>query len=330
MSLADSRNVPIVHIRPSRGWMALNLREMWGYRELLYFLVWRNVKLRYRQTLLGFMWAFVNSVVNTIVFTIIFGNLAKLPSDGIPTPVFFMIGLSLWRYFATTLSAISNSLVGSANLLTKVYFPRLLIPLNACISGLADYFIDLGILVALMLWFDVIPAASVALLPVLLVLTMATALGVGLFFAALNVRYRDVGQFVPFLTQIWMYASVVIPFSQIPERWGIWRYLYILNPMAGLIEGCRWCFAHQVMKVGKVTETVLLGMDIPSKLAQGQEILVRTLPDGTPQLILRTTIQLLPDAPWLLIAGGIPFTVATLLFGLYYFKRMEKVFADII
>ena len=328
--MADSRSVPTVHIRPSRGWMALNLREMWEYRELLYFFVWRNMKLRYRQTLLGFTWAILNPVVNTIAFTVIFGNLAKLPSDGLPPPVFFMIGLSLWRYFSATLTSVSNSLVGSANLLTKVYFPRLLIPLNACITGLADYFIALGILVALMLWFHVVPAASVVLLPVLLLLTIATALGVGLFFAALNVRYRDVGQLVPFLTSIWMYASVIIPFSGIPARWGIWRYLYGLNPMAGLIEGCRWCFAHHVMTVGKVTDMVLQGVNIPAKIAEGQRIIVEILQDGTPQLILRTTTQTPPETPWLLIAAGLPFTIGMLVFGLYYFKRVEKMFADIV
>jgi lipopolysaccharide transport system permease protein len=308
--------------------MALNLREMWEYRELLYFFVWRNMKVRYRQTLLGFTWAVVNPVVNTIAFTIIFGNVAKLPSDGLPPPVFFMIALSLWRYFAATLSSVSNSLVGSANLLTKIYFPRLLIPLNTCISGLADYFIALGILLALMLWFHVVPAASVLLLPVLLLLTVATALGVGLFFAALNVRYRDVGQIVPFLTSIWMYASVIIPFSGIPARWGIWRYLYGLNPMAGIIEGCRWCFAHHVMMVEKLTTTVLTSL--PAKLAEGQKIIVERLMDGTPQIILHETIKTPPETPWLLIAMGLPFTIGMLVFGLYYFKRVEKMFADIV
>ena len=328
--MADSRSVPIiVHIRPSRGWMALNLREMWEYRELLYFFVWRNMKVRYRQTLLGFTWAILNPVVNTIAFTVIFDRLAKLSSDGLPSPVFYMIGLSLWRYFAATLTSVSNSLVGSANLLTKIYFPRLLIPLNTCISGLAEYFIALGILVALMLWFHVVPAASIVLLPVLLLLTMATALGVGLFFAALNVRYRDVGQIVPFLTSIWMYASVIIPFSQIPERWGIWRYLYGLNPMAGIIEGCRWCLAHHVMTVGKIADSTVLS-SVPAKLAEGQDILVKILQDGSPQLILRTTVQAAPDAPWLLIAAGLPFTIGMLVFGLYYFKRVERLFADIV
>ena len=326
--MADSRSVPTVHIRPSRGWMALNLREMWEYRELLYFFVWRNMKVRYRQTLLGFTWAVVNPVVNTIAFTIIFGNVAKLPSDGLPPPVFFMIALSLWRYFAATLSSVSNSLVGSANLLTKIYFPRLLIPRNTCISGLADYFIALGILLALMLWFHVVPAASVLLLPVLLLLTVATALGVGLFFAALNVRYRDVGQIVPFLTSIWMYASVIIPFSGIPAGWGIWRYLYGLNPMAGIIEGCRWCFAHHVMMVEKLTTTVLTSL--PAKLAEGQKIIVERLMDGTPQIILHETIKTPPETPWLLIAMGLPFTIGMLVFGLYYFKRVEKMFADIV
>jgi lipopolysaccharide transport system permease protein len=328
--MADSRNLPVVHIRPSRGWMALNLSEIWEYRELLYFLVWRNVKLRYRQTLLGFAWAFVNPVVNTIVFTVIFEKVARLPTDGLPGPVFFMIGLSLWRYFAATLSTISNSLVGSGNLLSKVYFPRLLIPLNATITGLADYFIALGLLIALMLWLHVVPAASVILLPVLLLLTIATALGVGLFFAALNVRYRDVGQFVPFLTSLWMYASVIIPFSQLPERWGVWRYLYGLNPMAGIIEGCRWCFAHHVMTVAKaMPDQVLSGLTVPETLAKGQEIVVKVL-DGVPHLILKTTIQTPPEAPWLLIGMGLPFTIGALVFGLYYFKRVEKMFADII
>lgn len=275
----------VIRIEPRRGWMALNLRELWQYRDLIYFFAWRDLKVRYRQTLLGFAWAVINPVVNTIIFTIIFGAVAGIPTDGLPYPVFYLIGLVFWRYFSSSLTDISASLVKNAPMLTKIYFPRLLVPINACLIGLAEFGIAIVLMIGAMIYYRIPPAATSLLLPALVLLTMVCALGIGLFFSALNVRYRDFAQLVPFLIQIWMYGSVVIPFSQLPARWGFWRYLYGLNPMAGIIEAARWCLAHDVMTAGP---------------------------------------------PWGLLEMGLPFLIGSLLFGLYYFKRVENLFADII
>jgi lipopolysaccharide transport system permease protein len=285
--MESSQDIPVIHIRPSKGWIPLNLKEMWDNRELLYFFIWRNIKLRYKQTLLGVVWTILVPLANTFIFTLFFGKLAKLPTDGLPQPVFYMAGLVVWKYFSTALISTSNSLVGSSGLLTKVYLPRLLIPLSACITGLVDFAIALGALILLMFYFQVVPAATALLLPVLVLIALGTAFGVGLFFTALNVKYRDVEALVPFIVQLWMYGSVIVPFSMIPERFGPMRYLYGLNPMAGVVEGFRWCLMHHV-------------------------------PGATIQ------------APLTLIAIGVPVTIVMLLCGLYYFKRVENQFADIV
>lgn len=234
------------HIRSESRWRLLDFAELWQHRELLFFLSWRDLKVRYKQTLLGFAWAIITPLVLTVVFTLFFGRLGKLPTDGLPKPVFYMAGLVIWRYFATALQSIANSLVGNAHLLTKVYFPRLLIPLSLAMTALVELGIAFGMLLILMLYFNTTPALTSLLLPLLVVATMLTALGVGLFFAALNVRFRDVGSVLPLMVQMWMYVTVIIPFSRIPQSLGDWRYLYGLNPVAGVVEGWRWCLMHNV------------------------------------------------------------------------------------
>jgi lipopolysaccharide transport system permease protein len=229
---------PTVRIRPSRGWVALNLRELWAYRELLYFLVWRDVKVRYKQTALGIAWVVIQPVATTLIFTIIFGNLAHMPSDNLPYAVFAMAGLVPWNFFAGAFARGGASLVGSANLISKVYFPRLIIPLASVLSGLVDFAIVLVLLIALLIFFGITPTLAIFTLPLFLLLAIATALGVGLWLSALNVQYRDVSYLVPFIAQFWMYATpVVYPTSLIPEQW---RLVYGLNPMAGVVEGFRW------------------------------------------------------------------------------------------
>lgn len=230
--------IPHVRIRPSRGWTALHLRDVWEYRELLYFLVWRDVKVRYKQTLLGVLWVALQPLATTIVFTLIFGNLAKMPSDNLPYAVFALAGLLPWNYFAGAIGKGGGSLVGSANLISKVYFPRLIIPLSSVLGGLVDFAITFVLLVALMFWYGYYPALSWLLLPLFLLLAIATALGVSLWLSALNVQYRDVGYLIPFLVQLWFFATpVVYPQSLIPAPWNI---VYALNPMVGVVEGFRW------------------------------------------------------------------------------------------
>jgi lipopolysaccharide transport system permease protein len=229
---------PTVRIRPSRGWVALNLGELWAYRELLYFLVWRDVKVRYKQTVLGIAWVVIQPVASTLIFTVIFGNLAHMPSDNLPYAVFAMAGLVPWNYFSGAFARGGASLVGSANLISKVYFPRLIIPLASVLAGLVDFAIVLVLLIALLIFFGITPTLAIFTLPLFLLLAIATALGVGLWLSALNVQYRDVSYLVPFIAQFWFYATpVVYPTSLIPEQW---RLIYGLNPMAGVVEGFRW------------------------------------------------------------------------------------------
>lgn len=199
----------------------------------------------------------------TVVFTLFFGRLGRLPTDGLPKPVFYMAGLVIWRYFATALLNISNSLVGNANLLTKIYFPRLLIPLSLAMTALVEFVIAFGILLILMLYYSTPPGLMTLFLPVLLLMTMATALGVGLFFAALNVRFRDVRAIMPLIIQMWMYVTVIIPFSRIPQSLGDWRYLYGLNPVAGVVEGWRWCLMHNVDGMSIPAPWPLLAIGVP-------------------------------------------------------------------
>jgi lipopolysaccharide transport system permease protein len=225
-------------IRPSKGWRALNFREIWEYRELLYFLVWRDVKVRYKQTALGAAWAILQPLLATVIFTVFFGRLANIPSDGVPYPLFAFTAMLPWQIFAHALGESGNSLVANQHLITKVYFPRVLIPTAAVLAGLVDFAIAFLVLLAMLLYFQVMPGIAILMLPLFVALAIATALAVGLWLSALNVKYRDVRYTLPFLTQIWFFLTpVVYPSSQLPEPW---RTLYGINPMAGVVEGFRW------------------------------------------------------------------------------------------
>lgn len=272
-------DLPVIRIQPSRGWKVLNLRELWKYRELLYFLTWRDVKVRYKQTALGAAWAIIQPFFTMVVFSLFFGRLAKVPSDGVPYPIFSYAALLPWNYFAYALGQAGNSLVGSANLIRKVYFPRLVIPLASVLAGLVDFAIAFMVLLGMMVYFGVRPTTGALLLPAFLLLALVTALGVGLWLSALNVKYRDVRYIIPFLTQFWMFATpVAYPSSLLSEPW---RTLYGLNPMVGVVEGFRWA---------------LLGTQPPSAMI-GMSAAV---------------------AGVLLVSGA------------FYFRRMEKTFADVV
>ncbi len=281
----DSPTAPsapvVVRIQPSSGWLSLGLKELWDYRELLYFLTWRDIKVRYKQTALGASWAILQPLLTMVVFSLFFGKLAKMDSDGVPYPVFSLAGLVPWTFFAYALVQSSNSLVQSANLVKKVYFPRLAVPIASVLSGLADFAIAFVVLLGMMFSFGVYPTWNVLWLPFLLLLTLMTSLGVGLWMAALNVKYRDVRYVIPFLTQFWMFASpIAYPSSLIEDPF--WRSIYSLNPMVGVVEGFRWA---------------LLGTDT----APGPMLIVSTLASA-----------------------------AMLIGGTYYFRRMEKSFADLV
>jgi lipopolysaccharide transport system permease protein len=282
-TVAEARQeaeTPLLVIEPSRGWVGLKLRELWEYRELVYFLVWRDVKVRYKQTVLGALWAIIQPLFSMLVFTVVFGRLAKMPSDGIPYPLFSYAALLPWNYFAQGLSSSSDSLVGSANLIRKVYFPRLAIPIAAVCGGVVDFLIAFSVLLVMMAWFGVAPTANIVWLPLFLLLALVTALGVGLWLSALNVQYRDVKYTVPFLVQFWMYATpIVYPSSLLPEPW---KTLYGLNPMAGVVEGFRWA---------------LLGVKTP---------------------------------PGPMLWASVTAAVLLLVSGAFFFRRMEKTFADVV
>ena len=242
--------VPVTIIRPSRGWVSLNLRDLWEYRELLYFLVWRDVKVRYKQTVIGAGWAIIQPFMTMVVFSIFFGNLAKVPSDGIPYPVFAYAALLPWTLFAHALTESSNSLVANQNLITKVYFPRLVIPMSAVLAGLVDFAIAFVVLLGMMFYYRIVPTAAVVTLPLFLLLAVATALAVGLWLSALNVQYRDVRYTIPFLTQFWLFATpIAYSSSLVPEQW---RALYGLNPMAGVVEGFRWALLGKAGGTGSL------------------------------------------------------------------------------
>jgi lipopolysaccharide transport system permease protein len=273
-------DIPITIIQPSRGWVSLKLSELWEYRELLYFLVWRDVKVRYKQTVLGAAWAIIQPFMSMVVFSLFFGKLAKMPSDGIPYPLFAFAALVPWSFFANGLSQSSNSLVGSAHLITKVYFPRLVVPISSVISGIVDFVLAFVVLLGMMLYFRIFPTINVVWLPFLLLLAFVTALGVGMWFSALNVEFRDVRYVIPFLTQFWMFATpIVYPSSLLSEPW---RTIYGLNPMVGVVEGFRWA---------------LLG----TQTAPGPIVIVSSL------------------ASLVILIGGA-----------FYFRRMEKTFADLV
>ncbi|HEY0431318.1 MAG TPA: ABC transporter permease [Pyrinomonadaceae bacterium] len=228
---------PLVTIEPSGRWGVFNLRDLWSYRELLYFLIWRDVKVRYKQTALGVAWAIIQPLFTMLIFSLFFGRLANVPSDGVPYPLFAYAGLLPWTFFANAVSNSGNSLVGSANLITKVYFPRMIIPAAAVGAGLVDLGISFVVLVPLMFYYGVTLTWNVLMLPVFVVLTALLALGVGMWLSALNVKYRDVRFALPFLVQLWMFISPVIyPTSFLPQKY---RLLFALNPMTGVIEGYR-------------------------------------------------------------------------------------------
>lgn len=273
--------LPVLHIRPSRGWSALNLKDLWTYRELVYFLTWRDIKVRYKQAALGVAWAILQPLLTMVIFSVILGKLLGVPTENnIPYPVFSFVALLPWQLFANTLGKSGISLVGNSNLLTKIYFPRLVIPLSAVGAGLVDFLISFVVLAGLM-WFYHIPVGwNILWLPLLVLLAMLTALAVGLWLSALNVQYRDVQQMIPFIVQAWFYASpVVYSAGIIPSA--KWKLVYALNPMAGVIQGFRWA---------------LLGTSAPDA-----------------SLAVSTLVVLV-----LLISG------------LYFFKRMERSFADIV
>lgn len=269
-----------VHIRPSSTWTSLELNELLAYRELLYFLTWRDIKVRYKQTALGLTWAVLKPLSLMLIFTVVFGWLAQVPSDGLPYPVFSLCAILPWQLFSQTLSSTSQSLVSNQNLLTKVYFPRLVIPLAALGVGLMDFMIAAAILACVMAYFQMVPTLLALLLPSFVLLAVMMSLGVGFWFSALNIQYRDVGHALPFLTQLWFFATpIAYPSSLVPESWRTW---YGLNPMATVVEGFRWS---------------LLG-----------------------------TGGLSTDM-WL---TSVAVTVAVFVSGLYYFRRVEEIFADVV
>jgi lipopolysaccharide transport system permease protein len=231
-------NAPTFEITPPRGWFDLNLRELWVYRELLYFLVWRDLKVRYKQTAIGVGWVIIQPFCTMLIFSFFFGRLAKMPSDGLPYPVFYYCALLPWMYFASALTNATNTVVEQERVITKVYFPRVLLPASAVVSGLVDFSVSLFMFVCMMFYYHMTPRLTALLVPVFLLMAITTALGAGLWLSALNAIYRDVRYAIPFLVQVWMFASpVAYPSTLVPDKW---RWLYGLNPMTGIIEGFRW------------------------------------------------------------------------------------------
>jgi len=279
-SLASKTSSEVVLLRPSRGWIPLNLHELWAFRELIYFLTWRDIKVRYKQTVLGAAWAILQPLINMVVLSFIFGNLAKLSTDNIPRPIFTFTALLPWGLFSKALADAGRSMLANRSMITKVYFPRLIIPLASVLGGLVDFVIQFAILLGMMLYYRIPPTEAVWSLPFFVLLSLATAFGFGLWLSALNVLYRDVGYILPFLTQIWMlvtpvaYSAKVVPAE--------YQFLYALNPMVGVVEGFRWA---------------LLGARPPDSLT----------------LTVSTVIA-----------------VIVLISGMYYFRRMERTFADMV
>jgi lipopolysaccharide transport system permease protein len=233
--------LPLIRIAPQSGRWTPPLGELWSYRELLYFFVWRDIKIRYKQTVIGAAWAILQPFLTMLVFSLFFGKLAHIPSEGLPYPIFYYCALLPWMYFATSLQNATNTMVENQRLITKVYFPRLALPLSSILSGLVDFGVSFLMFIAMMIYFGTRPSAAILWFPAFLLLALLTALGMGLWLSALNAVYRDVRYVVPFMVQFWMFASpVVYPSSLVPEKW---RGLYGLNPMAGVIEGFRWSLA---------------------------------------------------------------------------------------
>ncbi len=235
---SNATELPVTHIRPTSGLVSLKLGELWEYRELLFFLTWRDIKVRYKQTALGAAWAILQPLLTMLVFTIFFGRLAKIPSDNVPYPLFAYTALLPWQLFAYSMSQAGNSMVASQQLIKKIYFPRLVIPISAVLGGLVDFCLAFVVLIGMMFYYQVVPTQGILLLPFFILLALATALAVGLWLSALSVKYRDVRYTLPFLTQFWLFITpIAYPSSLVPEKW---RILYGLNPMAGVVEGFRW------------------------------------------------------------------------------------------
>lgn len=259
--ISEISAIPVIDIHPSRGWIPVNLKDLWLYRELLYFLTWREIKVRYKQTILGFAWAIIQPFMMMIVFTLFFGNLAKIPSEGIPYPLFNYAALLPWTLFAEGLTRSSSSLVQDANLVRKIYFPRLVMPISGVLSPIVDFAIAFIILIGMMFYYGYYPTVNIIWMLGFIVLAVATALGAGLWLSAMNIKYRDIRYVIPFLIQIWMFASpVVYSSSALPEKY---RLIYALNPMSGVIEGFRWSLLGTqppgaMAAVGIVIVTVLI------------------------------------------------------------------------
>lgn len=273
--------IPLHVIEPSKGRITLRLDELWAYRELLYFLTWRDIKVRYKQTVLGAAWAIIQPFMTMIVFTLFFGQLAEIPSDDIPYAIFSYSALVPWTFFATGLANSSNSLVGSSNLIKKIYFPRLVIPIATLLSGVVDFILAFIVLLLMMVYFGIVPTANIIWLPFFLLLAFVTSLGVGLWLSAMNVQFRDIRYVIPFLTQVWLFITPIAYPSSLIEN-DILRAIYGINPMTGVVEGFRWA---------------LLGTD--------------TAPG--PIIIVSTMVAIL-----LMVSG------------LFYFRNMEKTFADVV
>jgi lipopolysaccharide transport system permease protein len=258
---------PITRIEPPRGWFDLRLKELWDYRELLYFFVWRDVKIRYKQTAIGVLWVVLQPLLTMIVFTLFFGKLAKMPSQGLPYPVFYFAAVVPWMYFSTALLTATNVVVEHQRVITKVFFPRLILPFSSVISGLVDFAIGFVVLLIFTISYGIRPGLTALLLPFFLLLAIFTALGVGLWLSALNALYRDVRYLMAFIVQFWMLASpVAYPSSMVPERY---RWLYGLNPMAGVIDGFRWSLTGTGNPPGAVliTSTIMVCLTLVGGLA---------------------------------------------------------------
>ena len=278
--LPDLGEIERTRIQPSSGWVSLQLRELWRYRELLVFFVWRDVKVRYKQTILGMAWAIIQPFFTMVIFSLFFGRLAEVPSDGLPYPVFSYAALVPWTLFANALTQASNSLVVGANMIKKIYFPRLTMPIATVLAAVVDFALAFIVLLGMILYFGLAPTTNSLWLPLFLLLALVTSLGVGLWLSALNVQFRDVRYAVPFLTQAWLFATpIAYPSSLLPE---FWRPFYALNPMVGVVEGFRWA---------------LLGTE---------------------------------SAPSVMVAVSALGALAFLTSGAYYFRRMEKTFADVV
>lgn len=276
---SSSLPLPVIVIKPAQGWVSLKLKELWDYRELLYFFTVRDIKVRYKQTVFGAAWAILQPLLTMVVFSLFFGNLAGVPSDGIPYPIFSYAALVPWTFFANSLTLTSNSMVTNANLIKKVYFPRLVIPIASVGGGMVDFCLAFLVLIGMMFWYGIVPTANLIWVPLFLLLALSTSLGVGLWLSAMNVQFRDIRYTVPFLVQFWMFASPVAYASSMLHE--PWKAIYGINPMAGVIEGFRWS---------------LLGTGQPG-----------------PILWVSSTMSAL-----------------VLVTGAFYFRRMEKSFADVV